>query len=68
MSTARRGRKPKKTGPKEEFLKIEGPWSKAVEHALGVHMPEGGVPDRDLKPCSPGAGRPKGSGKKRKKS
>lgn len=50
--------KPKKRGPKEEFLKIEGPWTKAVEHALGVR-PEAGVPDRETKKRAPGAGRPK---------
>lgn len=61
-------RKPKKTGPKEDHLKIEGPWSKAVEHALGVRVPEGGVPERETRKRAPGAGRPKGSGKRRRKA
>ena len=57
---------PKKRGPKEERLKIEGPWGKAVEHALGVGVPEGGIPDRPTSKRAPGAGRPKGSKKRRK--
>jgi len=60
-------RKPKKRGPREEYLKIDGPLSKAVEHALGVPIPAGGVPDRERKPRAPGAGRPKGK-KRRTKS
>jgi hypothetical protein len=60
-------KKPKKRGPKEEYLKIEGPWSKAVEHALGVRVTEGGVPERQTKKRASGAGRPKGSGRKKRR-
>ena len=39
-------KKPKRTGPKPETVKLKGPWEKAVRHALKKERPAEGWPDQ----------------------